>query len=299
MYRKLILLLLVLFSNMTYLYFASETESLTAQQEEVKAEVDKVNEKIMDYEDQINEINDEIESNKEKIKKLEEKKADKQVQITDSQANLTATMQLLQRMNNTNTISTYFYSDQTEENNYFLKLDNINTVFDTISQDLGVYIEEIKDLDEQQQEIEKIKKQNTAKKKKLNNAIEKQREIEDNLKQELSDLDDEIAKTLTISGGDVSSSKTAIMSQAGISSSDYQYVDYIVNKESGWNSTAANPTSSAYGICQSLPGSKMASAGSDWQTNPVTQMKWCNSYAVDRYGSWGAAYNFWISNNWW
>ncbi len=89
------------------------------------------------------------------------------------------------------------------------------------------------------------------------------------------------------------------MSQAGISSSDYQYVDYIVSKESGWNSTAANPTSSAYGICQSLPGSKMASAGSDWQTNPVTQMKWCNSYAVDRYGSWGAAYNFWISHNWW
>ena len=44
--------------------------------------------------------------------------------------------------------------------------------------------------------------------------------------------------------------------------------------ESGWNPLAANPSSGAYGIPQALPGDKMASAGSDWQTNPATQIEW-------------------------
>ncbi len=99
--------------------------------------------------------------------------------------------------------------------------------------------------------------------------------------------------------GNVSSYKKQIISAAGISSSDYNYVDYIITKESGWNYLISNPYSGAYGLCQALPGSKMASAGSDWATNPETQMKWCNSYAVSRYGSWSGAYAFWLENNWW
>jgi hypothetical protein len=64
------------------------------------------------------------------------------------------------------------------------------------------------------------------------------------------------------------------------------------NRESGWRHTADNPTSSAYGIPQSLPGSKMASAGADWRTNPETQIKWGLKYIKHRYetpcGAWGA-----------
>lgn len=45
------------------------------------------------------------------------------------------------------------------------------------------------------------------------------------------------------------------------------------DRESGWRWDAANP-SGAYGIPQALPGSKMAAAGADWQTNPFTQVKW-------------------------
>ncbi|WP_133739435.1 aggregation-promoting factor C-terminal-like domain-containing protein [Actinorugispora endophytica] len=56
-------------------------------------------------------------------------------------------------------------------------------------------------------------------------------------------------------------------------------------KESNWNHLAENPSSGAYGIPQSLPGDKMASAGSDWQTNPATQIKWGLGYIQDRYGS--------------
>lgn len=95
----------------------------------------------------------------------------------------------------------------------------------------------------------------------------------------------------------VSTDKTAIMAAAGISPSDYPYVDYIVSHESGWRHLVSNP-SGAYGLCQALPGSKMASAGADWATNPVTQLRWCSSYAAGK-GGWAASYNIWISKHWW
>ena len=64
------------------------------------------------------------------------------------------------------------------------------------------------------------------------------------------------------------------------------------NRESGWRHTADNPNSSAYGIPQALPGSKMASAGADWKTNPETQIKWGLNYIDKRYktpcGAWSA-----------
>jgi uncharacterized protein YabE (DUF348 family) len=88
------------------------------------------------------------------------------------------------------------------------------------------------------------------------------------------------------------------MALAGISPADFGYVDYIVDHESHWNPLAQN-ASGAYGLCQALPGSKMASAGADWANNPVTQLRWCNGYAVGRYGSWAAAYNYWVSHRYW
>jgi len=57
------------------------------------------------------------------------------------------------------------------------------------------------------------------------------------------------------------------------------------NKESGWRWNAANASSGAYGIPQSLPGSKMASAGADWRTNPATQIEWGLGYIANRYGN--------------
>lgn len=95
----------------------------------------------------------------------------------------------------------------------------------------------------------------------------------------------------------VSGDKYDWMNQAGIAQSDQVYVDYIVSHESGWRVDAYNP-SGAYGLCQSLPGSKMASAGGDWQTNPVTQLRWCDSYAQGR-GGWYASYLFWQAHSWW
>lgn len=88
------------------------------------------------------------------------------------------------------------------------------------------------------------------------------------------------------------------MALAGIAPGDYNYVDYIVSHESGWRPNAGSP-GGPYGLCQAYPGSKMASAGADWQTNPVTQLRWCSGYAASRYGSWAAAYNHWVAaRNW-
>lgn len=106
--------------------------------------------------------------------------------------------------------------------------------------------------------------------------------------------------------------KTQIMAAAGIAVSDYKYVDYIISHESGWCATKAQgqygncppytgyvPSSGGYGLCQSTPPGKMASAGADWRTNPVTQMRWCDGYAQGRYGSWQAAYERWLrTQNW-
>ncbi len=89
------------------------------------------------------------------------------------------------------------------------------------------------------------------------------------------------------------------MARAGISAGDYGYVNYIIERESHWNPLSRNSYSGATGLCQALPGSKMASAGSDWATNPITQLRWCNGYAVGRYGSWAKAYQFWTANHWW
>ncbi|MCA9324078.1 DUF348 domain-containing protein [Candidatus Saccharibacteria bacterium] len=97
----------------------------------------------------------------------------------------------------------------------------------------------------------------------------------------------------------VAGDKAALMSAAGIVESDFGYVDYIISHESGWRPYAANSYSGAYGLCQALPGSKMASAGADWQSNPVTQLIWCSGYASGRYGSWGGAYAAWQVQGWW
>jgi uncharacterized protein YabE (DUF348 family) len=103
-------------------------------------------------------------------------------------------------------------------------------------------------------------------------------------------------KTPTVVAGD----KTSWMQSAGIAESDYFYVDFIVGHEGSWNGTTKSnySGSGAYGLCQALPGSKMASAGSDWATNPVTQLRWCSGYAA-KYGGWAGAYNFWQLHSWW
>jgi uncharacterized protein YabE (DUF348 family) len=109
----------------------------------------------------------------------------------------------------------------------------------------------------------------------------------------------------------INADRATLMSAAGIAESDFWYVQDILNRENGmwcplrWQGQRHCPTSYAqpfvgaensnqigYGMCQATPASKMASAGADWRTNPVTQLKWCSQYAIGRYGSWENAQTF-------
>ncbi len=71
----------------------------------------------------------------------------------------------------------------------------------------------------------------------------------------------------------------------------------IWSRESGWRYNAEN-ASGAYGIPQALPGSKMASAGPDWQTNPATQIRWGLGYIKSTYGTPCNAWAFWQAHGW-
>jgi hypothetical protein len=87
-----------------------------------------------------------------------------------------------------------------------------------------------------------------------------------------------------------------MLASFGFSTSQFGCLQDIWKRESGWSYDAENP-SGAYGIPQSLPASKMASAGSDYLTNPATQIKWGLGYIKDVYGSPCAAWNFELANN--
>ncbi len=84
----------------------------------------------------------------------------------------------------------------------------------------------------------------------------------------------------------------------GWSQDQFPCLASLWTKESNWLTTATNPYSGAYGIAQSLPASKYASAGSDWLTSYRTQVNWGLSYIADRYGSPCGAWNHSVANNW-
>jgi hypothetical protein len=81
-----------------------------------------------------------------------------------------------------------------------------------------------------------------------------------------------------------------LMLQFGVAAGQWQYLDALWQRESGWNHLAENASSGAYGIPQSLPGSKMAAVAPDWRTNPETQITWGLAYIAARYrnpqGAW-------------
>jgi len=90
----------------------------------------------------------------------------------------------------------------------------------------------------------------------------------------------------------------SLLGRYGWSDSQWGPLQALWQKESGWRWNADNPTSSAYGIPQALPGSKMAAAGADWRTNPQTQIRWGLGYIRGRYGSPSAAWAHSQAHNW-
>lgn len=96
---------------------------------------------------------------------------------------------------------------------------------------------------------------------------------------------------------DVPSDKQAVMAAAGISKSDYMYVDFIISHESGWRAGATN-AGGCGGLGQACPASKLAAVCPNWQRDPVCQLKFFSGYS-SRYGGWAGAYAAWQSKGWW
>lgn len=92
--------------------------------------------------------------------------------------------------------------------------------------------------------------------------------------------------------------QTFMLEHYGWDAQEFACLDPLWNAESGWNHRAHNRSSGAYGIPQSLPGSKMQSAGSDWQTNPQTQIRWGLSYIKQRYETPCGAWNHFQRKRW-
>ena len=130
------------------------------------------------------------------------------------------------------------------------------------------------------------------------------KEVEEKKAQELKEKQEAERKqkeqqrvVASIPSGNSRDAFTQICSEFGVSEEDAAKWAYIITKESGWNATAKNP-SGAYGLGQALPASKMASFGSDYATNPKTQLKWMYNYMTSRYGSISGAHSFWNSHHW-
>lgn len=89
-----------------------------------------------------------------------------------------------------------------------------------------------------------------------------------------------------------------MVEQRGWGQNQYSCLVVLWNHESSWRVNAYNP-SGAYGIPQALPGSKMASAGPDWRTNPATQIRWGLGYISSRYGTPCNAWYEWQAHGGW
>ena len=107
----------------------------------------------------------------------------------------------------------------------------------------------------------------------------------------------QVTETEDLTNQDPRTIARAMLAQFGFGEDQFSCLDSLYMSESGWDVHADNPASSAYGIPQALPGSKMASAGRDWQNNPETQIRWGLQYIQGRYGTPCAALAFKESHN--
>jgi hypothetical protein len=87
-------------------------------------------------------------------------------------------------------------------------------------------------------------------------------------------------------------------SKYGWGSFQFACLNKLWTKESNWRYKARNKSSGAHGIPQALPATKMESIGTDWRTNPVTQISWGLRYIEVRYETPCKAYKKFQRSNW-
>ena len=107
-----------------------------------------------------------------------------------------------------------------------------------------------------------------------------------------------VLTTRPVTAGSARALGKKMAAQRGWTGSQWAALDRLWMAESSWRVTAGNGSTGAYGIPQAMPGSKMASAGSNWQTSAATQIEWGLDYIDSRWGSPMGAYSHFLSNHW-
>ncbi len=312
---------------------AENNDKISEQEEIIKS----LNKEIESLDTEIDTIRTEFEANEKDrqslISDINEKEADLEELNKDLEKRMEVSSSLLtvlQRNSNINYIVDILYNDTMSPSEKIMTINSFNQLSVHSFNKLRLTIELIDQVETEQAELETVKQNLDNKQSELQvqgaelqakadeqyalkeQALTSITELESNnssVKSDMLEANDLIAEyeLAGCSGDDVYGTDCGNDSSSDSSSSSDGYAaklranadaNFIINAESGWNVHAENPYSGAYGICQALPGSKMASAGSDWQDNIDTQAKWCDSYVMGRYGSWSAARSFWESNGW-
>jgi hypothetical protein len=175
-----------------------------------------------------------------------------------------------------------------------IELDNLK--FSTVQNSAKSYLENKENI---RVENEKRAKEEERKRQLELKAKEEAKKLEEAQKQKLqNELNSKViseAKLTSKPNTIITGGKQEWMSAAGIPENDWQYVDFIVSRESGWNPAAVNKSSGACGLAQALPCAKTGCANF---ADPICALKWQYSYVKARYGGYAGAYAFWTSKHW-
>ncbi len=307
----------------------AKIDELNSEIESLESDIDKIRTEFENNEDERKELVQKIKNKEQELVELNE---DLEVRMDISSSLLT----VLQRNKNINFIVEIIYDDEMSASEKLRTINSLNQLSIHSFKKLELTMELIEQVKQEKQELsvakdnleqkqEQLKAQGTE----LLEKSENQQELKQEALTAITTLEKENTSVKTemlensnlisdyevagCTGDDVYGVDCAVPASEDEDSDDVEssnnsgYVaklkadpnaNYIINRESNWNPSAQNPYSGAYGICQALPGSKMASAGSDWKTNIETQAKWCDSYVNGRYGSWSNARAFWDANHW-
>lgn len=93
----------------------------------------------------------------------------------------------------------------------------------------------------------------------------------------------------------------ALIAEAGITTDQQAATELINTLSAGWiyriTDDQGDINRKNFNLCRAYPKIKISIIANDYETNPVTQLKWCNQYATARYGSWTAALDYFNQNN--
>lgn len=312
MKKNILLLLIILFGSSSIIL--ERPFYATAEGEQLKEAIKNESAEISAFEEDLSTISASIEERKTSIVILRKEIKKSEAEIVESEkiikklvSDSESILNILQKYANTKNILLQLYA--MNDIKQIGKINSYNLVTNTLLEKLQKLQNKKAELETVQKGLKKAQSKNKydlkeLEKEKVSIVVKKEEE-----QQKINSLHKKLAKLekseSVIMGYYNQSAKISqakqeqLMRAVGIPQRDFKFVDYIITVESSWNYTATNPYSQAYGLCQALPGEKLASAGSGWRNNPETQLKWCSSYAKGRYGSWKNAYQFHKNNSWW